>query len=119
MMTDDAGKCVWRVSHELLKYFRQDGEWYVSGQLRVIAEVANLGPVKTVGLRYTLDNWAAWKEINGIWSRHCRTSDTDQFVICSESTLPPGTLMRYAIYYIVNGSMWWDNNNSRNYSAQF
>jgi hypothetical protein len=112
---------VWRVSEELLRYFREDGGVYVSGQLRVVAEAVNPGSTKTtrVGLRYTVDDWATWKDIDGTWSIHRAKLNTDQFVICSESTIPPGTLVRYAIYFLTSGSSHWDHNQSRDYSAQF
>jgi hypothetical protein len=118
-MSDYQNRSVWRVSEELLKYFRQDGEVYVSGQLRIVAEAIALGRGQRVGIRYTLNDWANWKEVDGIWSKHCARSRTDQFVICSESTLLPGTLMRYAIYCVVNGGTYWDNNHSSDYSARF
>ena len=53
-------KNIWRTSQELLKYYRQDGSLYISGQLKVLAVVLNLSPIKTVGIRYTTDNWATW-----------------------------------------------------------
>jgi hypothetical protein len=118
-MSGYQNRYVWRISEELLKYFRQDGGVYVSGQLRVVAGAIDFGPAKRVGLRYTLNDWANWKEVDGMWSKDCASSGTDEFVICTESTVLPGTLMRYAIYYVVNGTTYWDNNRSSDYSAQF
>jgi protein phosphatase 1 regulatory subunit 3A/B/C/D/E len=110
---------VWRVSDEALKYYRQDGSLYISGQLKVLAVVRNLAPEKTVSIRYTTDNWASWKESAGVWSGHSDTDNTDQFLIHTESTLPPGCVVRYAIRYVVGGSCYWDNNRSVNYTVQF
>jgi hypothetical protein len=110
---------VWRVSEELLRYVREDGQVYVSGQLRVVAEALNFSGAQRVGLRYTVDDWRSWQEVDGVWSSHCAESGTDQFVIFSESTILPGSLIRYAIYCVVNGMTHWDNNQSTNYLASF
>lgn len=118
-MTGAANRRVWRISEELLKYFRQDGQVYISGQLRVVAETLNLDPSKRVGLRYTLDDWATWNEIDGAKSNSPEATEIDQFVICTESTIPPGTVVQYAIYRYADELTSWDNNHSQNYSAQF
>jgi hypothetical protein len=110
---------VWRVSQEVLKYKREGGTLYVGGQLRVTVEVSNLALNKSVGMRYTCDHWRSHRDVEGVWSHHEFGTDTDQFVIHSESTIAPGTRVEYAIYYAVNGSVYWDNNGSANYRAQF
>src|SRR3954463_5295693 len=111
---------VHRVSHEVLKYYRQGGALYVSAQVRVLAVVRNLfgDKIEITGIRYTTDNWATWKDNTGQWSRHCDGDDTDEFVIHTESTLPPGGLIYYAIYCTAGGVTHWANNNGANYSAQ-
>lgn len=110
---------VWRASHEVLKYYRQDGSLYISGQLKVLAVVRNVAPIKTVAIRYTTDNWKTWKESAGVWCGHSDEDDTDQFLVHTESTLPPGCVVQYAIYCMANGSTYWDNNSSKNFLAQF
>ena len=112
-------KNVWRISQEVLKYYRQGGTMYVSGQLKVTTEVNNIDYNKTVGIRYTCNNWGSYKSSTGSWSSHNNSANTDQFLIYSESTIVPGTLVKYAIYYTVKGSTYWDNNNGANFSAQF
>ena len=110
---------VWRASHEALKYYRQDDSLYVSGQLKVLAVVRNFSPIKTVGIRYTTDNWATWKDRDGVWCCHIDVENTDEFLLHTESTLSPGSLVSYAIYCVANGPTYWDNNDAVNYSAQF
>ena len=110
---------VWRLSDEALKYCRQGGSLYVSGQLKVLAAVRNLTANKTVSIRYTIDNWATWKESVGQWCGHSEADNTDEFLIHSESTLPPGCVLSYAICYEASGSMHWDNNNGANYLVRF
>ena len=110
---------VWRVSQELLKYYRQGGRVYVSGQLRVTVEVNNSDPGAVVGMRYTEDDWKTFQESCGSWSRHDATADTSQFLILSKSTIAPGTVIKYAVYQTLNGAAYWDNNHSRNYCARF
>ncbi|EEF59162.1 phosphatase [Pedosphaera parvula] len=115
----EAEQNVWRVSQEVLKYNREGGNVYVSGQLRVTAEVSNLALNKSVGMRYTCDDWRSYREVEGVWSHHEFGTDRDRFVIHSESMIPPGIRVEYAIYYAVNGLVHWDNNASANYWAQF
>jgi hypothetical protein len=110
---------VWRVSEELLKYYRQGGAVYVSGQLKVTVEVGNLDPSAVVGMRYTEDDWNSFKESAGSWSRHNETLGTHQFLILSKSTIAPGTTIKYAIYQKLHGTTYWDNNHFRNYCARF
>lgn len=110
---------VWRIEQELLKYYKYGGTVYVSGQLKVRAGVNNVAYNKVVGIRYTLNNWASYKDYNGYWVSHDNYANTDTFEIFSESTIQPGTLVKYAVYYKVNGATYWDNNYGKNYSAQF
>jgi hypothetical protein len=110
---------VWRVSQEMLKYYRQSGTVYVSGQLRVTVEVGNLDRGGEVGMRYTEDDWKSFQESVGSWSRHNDTADTNQFLILSKSTIAPGTMIKYAVYQKLHGITHWDNNHSRNYCARF
>ena len=108
-----------RISQQLLKHQRQGGNLYLGGQLKVVLEVQNPAPIKTAGIRYTTDDWSTWKERDGIWCSRDDGSDTDQFLVLTESDLRPGIRVEYALYCRVNDSTWWDNNNSTNYSAQF
>ncbi len=107
------------LSQQLLKHHRQGGNFYFGGQLKIVAEVTNRATVKTVGIRYTDDDWLTWKERDGIWCSHDERSEVDQFLVLTESTLAAGVRIEYALYCRVNESTWWDNNNSANYSAQF
>ncbi len=109
---------VWRISQNLLRYYRQGGTMYVSGQLVVEAGVKNLAYTKIVGMRYTENNWNNWTDQNGSWSEHY-SNNTDRFTIYSHSNIQPGTCVKYALYYKVSGKTYWDNNGGANYSAQF
>jgi hypothetical protein len=106
-----------QLSREILKYYRQGGTMYVCGQLKVTVEVINHDAAGTAGMRYTEDKWKTFQESVGSWSRHDDVSTTDQFLICSPSTIAPGTRVEYAIYYTASGATYWDNNG--NYCAQF
>ncbi|OHD56334.1 MAG: hypothetical protein A2Y33_12060 [Spirochaetes bacterium GWF1_51_8] len=110
---------VWKVSQETLKYYKYGGTVYVSGQLKVTAGVNNLAYDKVVGIRYTLDNWKTYKDYNGYWISHDGYGNTDNFEVLSESTIKPGTLVKYAIYFKANGKTYWNNNYGANFSAQF
>lgn len=110
---------VWRVSQEILKYCRQGGSVYVSGQLRITVEVKNLAPVKLVGIHYTSNHWKSRKVSHGTWCSHNVGFDSDQFLVLSESTITPGSRLEYAIFYTASGMTYWDNNSGANYQAQF
>lgn len=112
------GKNVWRISQEVLKYYRQGGTMYVSGQLKVTIGVNNIAYNKTVGVRYTVNNWASYADRNGSWSRSL-ANNSDEFTAYSDSTIAPGSTMKYALYYKVNGATYWDNCNGTNYAAKF
>jgi hypothetical protein len=112
-------KNVWRISQDLLKYYKYGGTVYVSGQLKVSAGVNNIAYDKVVGIRYTTDNWKTYKDYNGYWTSYNSAANTDTFDIFSESTIQPGKTVKYAIYYKVSGKTYWDNNNGLNYTAQF
>jgi hypothetical protein len=107
------------LSQQLLTHHRQGGTLYLGGQLRVVIEVRNPASIKTAGIRYTVDDWLTWNDRDGIRCRHDDRSDTDRFLVLTESTLAPGARIQYALYCRVNDSTWWDNNNLANYSAQF
>ena len=110
---------VWRISQEIRKYYRQGGTLYVSGQLLVTVGVKNIAYNKTVGIRYTKNNWSSFTDANGYWSYHVNDNNSDVFTVYSDSNIQPGTTVFYAVYYYVNGQSYWDNNNNSNYSAQF
>ncbi len=112
-------KNVWRFEQELRRYYRSGGTVYVSGQLLVRAGVNNIAYNKVVGIRYTKNNWSSFTDANGFWTFHNQYSNIDVFDILSDSNIQPGTAVKYAIYYKVNGATYWDNNNGKNYIAQF
>lgn len=72
--------------------------------------VQNLGYSKTVGVRYTTDNWATYKDVNATYTDSARSHNMDAFAIPS---IPLGA--KYAVYYTVNGTTYWDNNYGENY----
>lgn len=73
--------------------------------------VQNLGVEKKVGVRYTLDNWATYKDVDATYQYSTASNSMDVFDIPS---FPSGA--KYAVYYTVNGVTYWDNNFGDNYS---
>lgn len=114
-----AGGEVWRVYQDVRKYYRQGGTLYMGGQLLVRVGVKNLAYNKTVGIRYTQNNWASYKNNNGYWAQHNSWNNTDEFDVFTDSDIQPYATVKYAIYFKANGRTYWDNNGGRNYSAQF
>lgn len=74
--------------------------------------VQNLGYEKTVGVRYTTDNWATYKDVDATYDYS--TSSHDVFSIPS---IPSGA--DFAVYYTINGTTYWDNNYGENYHTEY
>lgn len=71
--------------------------------------VQNLGYTKEVGVRYSTDNWATYKDVDATYTGS-ENSNVDAF---SFPTVPSGA--QYVVYYKVNGVTYWDNNYGANY----
>jgi WD40 repeat protein len=83
--------------------------------LHVEIGVRNLAYTKVVGIVFTTDNWATEQTAYGIydstvWSK---TSDFEMWKVAP--TVGSATEVRFAIFYRVAGSEYWDNNFGRNY----
>jgi hypothetical protein len=111
-------KNVWLISMEKLNYFREGNSLNIGGQLRVIAGVQNLAYEKRVGLRYTIDNFQHVTDIYGEWSRQV-DPEIDEFTILTRSDIPPGVLLKFALFYQTAGQTYWDSNDGIFYSVQF
>lgn len=72
--------------------------------------VKNLAYQKTVGIRYSTDNWATYHDLDTSFL-YSQDANTDEF---NSPCIPEGS--KYAVYYTVNGQKYWDNNYGDNYT---
>lgn len=73
----------------------------------------NLGYTKSVGVRYTTDNWATYTDVNATFAKS-QDGNVDVFNLPS---IP--VRAQFAVYYTVNGTTYWDNNDGANYQITF
>lgn len=111
-------KEIWLVSAEPLRYTRSGGQNILNAQLKVVAQVKNLGFEKRVGLRYRINQSLYYIDSIGQWSRQVN-SDIDEFVILSRSDILPEALVTYALFYQVGENIYWDTNDGDWYAMQF
>ncbi len=80
--------------------------------LNVSAAVQNLAYSKVVGIVFTTDNWATVKTAYGTYNFTMK-SGLEVWKITAPVSV--ATEVKFAIFYQVAGSEYWDNNFSRNY----
>jgi hypothetical protein len=90
------------------------------GTLNVEVLVKNLAFVKQVAIVYTVNNWATFANAFGIFQR-VFPPPTMPHQIQSELwkisvSLTPGASGKFAVFYVVGGSTYWDNNFGLDYS---
>lgn len=73
--------------------------------------VKNLGYNKNIGIRYSEDNWATFRDIPASYRATSSDNTLDYWFV-----VVPGD-GEYAVYYEVNGVKYWDNNHNNNYSG--
>lgn len=89
------------------------------GSFTVQVIVKNLSYDKVVGLRYTLDNWATFSDMNLRYLSSIPDTDLERWSITLNL---PESLMdsfQYCVYYQVNGLTYWDNNFGANYDRSY
>lgn len=90
------------------------------GKLNVDILVKNLASAKQVAIVYTTDNWTTFHNAFGSFQRTF-LPPTMAHQIQSELwtvsvQLTPGASGQFAVFYIVGGATYWDNNFGGNYS---
>ncbi|KAI9323212.1 putative phosphatase regulatory subunit-domain-containing protein [Dichotomocladium elegans] len=86
----------------------------IAGQCRV----ANLAYEKHVMVRYTLDRWATFYDVDATFRASCVSSDLFDFKIALSrggSSARQAEELQLSLRYCVNGFEFWDNNHGQNY----
>ena len=90
------------------------------GNLKVEVLVKNLAFAKQVGVVYTTDNWATFRNAFGVFQQSFppfgspHQENPELWAI--SAFVGVGKNGQFAVFYGVNGSTSWDNNFGRNYS---
>lgn len=87
----------------------------ISGTVRV----RNLDFHKSVHIRYTLDSWKTYADLQATYVQNSCDgfSDTFSFVLYANN-LPVGQRLEFAVRFHCKGSLYWDSNNGANYCFQ-
>lgn len=82
-----------------------------------VVRVANIGYHKCVRVRYSVNNWVTFYDVMASYVQNSCDGATDRFsfTIVSPFTLGPGSRISFAVSYTVNDTVYWDNNDSKNY----
>uniref|UniRef100_A0A3B3R5R1 CBM21 domain-containing protein n=1 Tax=Paramormyrops kingsleyae TaxID=1676925 RepID=A0A3B3R5R1_9TELE len=91
-------------------------EFSMSGVVRVL----NLAFEKSVLLRYTLNNWLTFFDVQASYVPRSSDGATDKFSfkIITPAFLETGGTLQFAIKYTVGGNEFWDNNKGNNYKVR-
>uniref|UniRef100_A0A3B4DMY7 CBM21 domain-containing protein n=1 Tax=Pygocentrus nattereri TaxID=42514 RepID=A0A3B4DMY7_PYGNA len=90
-------------------------EFCLSGLVRVL----NMAFEKSVGLRYTLNNWSTFVDAPATYVPHSSDGLTDKFSFKIVTPfLEAGGTLQFAIKYLVDGHEFWDNNDGDNYKVR-
>lgn len=87
----------------------------IAGTVRV----RNLDFHKSVHIRYTLDGWKTYADLQATYVQNSCDgfSDTFTFVLYANN-LPVGQRLEFAVRFHCKGCQYWDNNNGVNYCFQ-
>lgn len=84
--------------------------YYILGNI----DLKNLGPAKTVVVRYTTDNWQSSTNLNAAYKVGPNANGTETWTFSIANVATPPNL-KFAVSYTVNGTTYWDNNFGPNY----
>ncbi len=91
---------------------------YASNGYTLRVAVKNLDYDKVVGVRYTLDNWATYHDVELSYEAPITETDSEYWV--TTLNVPIFTDgFEFCVYYKVNGQTYWDNNFGSNYNSSY
>jgi hypothetical protein len=84
-----------------------------------IIRVKNLDFHKTVHIRYTLDSWHTFADVQSTYVENSCDGFSDKFsFLIFANSLSVGQKLEFAIRFQCKGYQYWDNNNGKNYCFQ-
>ncbi|XP_060520814.1 glycogen-binding subunit 76A [Cylas formicarius] len=87
--------------------------------IRGFVRVRNLDFHKSVHIRYTLDSWKTFADVQATYVSNSCDGFSDKFsFIVYAHTLKVGQRLEFACRFQCRGCQYWDNNNGRNYVFQ-
>jgi hypothetical protein len=90
------------------------------GMLNVEVLVKNLAFVKQVAIVYTVNNWATFANAFGVFQRGFPPATTAHQIQAEQWRvsvgLTPGASGKFAVFYVVGGATYWDNNFGLDYT---
>jgi len=91
-----------------------------SGKLSVQVLVKNLAFAKQVAIVYSVDNWATFHNVFGnfqqLFPPPTMPHQIQPELWSASASLSPGASGQFAVFYIVSGTTYWDNNFGGNYT---
>jgi hypothetical protein len=91
-----------------------------SGNLSVQVLVKNLAFAKQVAIVYSVDNWATFHNVFGnfqqLFPPPTMPHQIQPELWSVSASLSPGASGQFAVFYIVSGTTFWDNNFGGNYT---
>lgn len=87
----------------------------INGTVRVL----NIEFHKSVHIRYTLDNWDNFADLQASYAVGSSDGFSDKFnFVLYANTLDVGQRLEFAVRYMTGSDIYWDNNNGANYAFQ-
>jgi len=87
----------------------------INGTVRVL----NIEFHKSVHVRYTLDNWENFADLQATYAVGSSDGFSDKFnFVLYANTLDVGQRLEFAVRYMTGSDIYWDNNNGANYAFQ-
>lgn len=83
------------------------------------AVVKNIAYQKDVGVRYTDDNWASYKNVALKYDRPIEGTNSEVWTGRIEIDSSKTSSFYFCGYYTVNGTTYWDNNFGANYNINY
>ncbi|KAG7202458.1 hypothetical protein KM043_018757 [Ampulex compressa] len=91
----------------------------VSLCIRGTVRVINLDFHKSVHIRYTLNSWRNFSDLQATYVNNSCDGFSDKFsFVLYCHTLPVGQRLEFAVRFHCKGTQYWDNNNGANYCFQ-
>lgn len=100
-----------------VKVKRADSQFLSYYGIRAI--IKNLDYTKVVKVRYTVDNWATYQDVELNYLLSNTVNNTEIWGVTLNIDPDKGESFQYCVSYEVNGQIYWDNNFGQNYDINY